>query len=1519
MSNMKNDSLKDPQFISLYSTLDDPEIDIKKKLNQLTKFKGHVKKEFINIENIPTYIDALLLIPQKFKDSTETLFLGHSCLCYLIKRIAIQSPESLSLPLITNLINHIIELHTLENMQNSSSSSSSHNIKKFWLLTIKILESCYKINPIYTEDSIKQRLEREVVDTIDKSSNDIHILNRMKIILFIINELCQIKQNNNQDPISSLKLFNPVVLKFLNNITDQNLNDKNNVNSIVELLSDIFRKHVNQSDFEDFVRNITNNSIRSIFSQEYQQPDSHSDNIFDTEDELQSILNEAKPPHQLLTSNADLSHTPSLLYTSLDQLSDDLENLLETFHNPKETEQNWKIRQSNIIKIRNIFILNDKLILEERTEFVNILKNLSFVDCISKTALSLRTTLSLNTCQLIKDLILMLKDGLTITILDHLFTTLKTLLASTKKLSSQMGYFCILIMFLNVDFHSKLFHDSLLLINEKNIIQRNTSAILLRIILIKSNHTSKLETNLVYIEEWIRKGISDAQTQVRESMRITFWYYYKAYPVNAKNLLNNSFSTQLKKAIELAIPQHLDIDFKRQYQGTFSNSSSKNSSRRSSLLSSHLQNSTSMSRKFPSYAQPTQSSISQKSKSGMIRSNRSTSEMTTNTRGSTIAEAVENKRLKTNDGTIIKRKTSAPISSKITHNDTNSNQLDLTDELPNPQSISLINKYMDMNVPDINSQTNKKLDTYQSNEVLDKLYSYASNEKEPREFLQLLQNYILIPKSKITDRLDFKKITPSLKKLIVKQPSDFKSLLSIQLFVTNIPLSDIIILYAINNIGPTELLKKLDIATTNDTTKILNHIGDLLVTLTVSSDPSTSIFYMKHRGLIYNFILNVLYEFLSDDNTRKLITEDAFNSIIINLFKMYGNELDNQLFFDLLYNCYLFNDQTFIKHLKELQFVSIKLKISDELQLRDKNLKLNDIILGGKGDGGISDDKAPKDQGTEHVAAHDEYNKRDNLSDSEVEENDPEIKRYMEMTMVNPFKQQRSISSESVVHNPELTAKENNDQNVEISSDQTGFTTANPRLYEMTKIVSVYQNTDRAHNITVDPDTKSDDVKIKEDEPTDMGLSDIFQDGANKIKQGNISANSVKGILNENNNIKTEEDEHTVKFTDNSPEIIGEENERPPFDIKELSEPKKSIKITNATTPSVVDVGNVTTEDSKDYSLSFVISYPILHKFENCPVTQYELAKVISRRKRPLQSVDNHELVNTDLKQLQKGISRIQSGTFTIKHLNHLIEPLATFDSSNTALLSWLNEKSGYDQLLSLSLMLLQSMDEASLIPTIMTRKALLLIQCILAINEYNERSINNFDIGAINGIWTQFTIMVDKLLHFTNEIYLLICETRSTLIRLNYFKPKSVTSILSSLVTELPEDTTDDDYRNEFDETKIIGNLLTENNISYNAIDKLRLKIGLKQSFMISTIIGVLQTKPNEFKTFQLSEIIQTMSFFVRKTNSDWRYNSISVAVEIFKILYTRENKNLQEINQIFSCLDTETYKLIRIMGQPM
>lgn len=1502
MSDSNVASSTDVQFTSLYSTITDSTIALQKKLDLLTKFKGHIKKEFINIDNIPNYIDALLIIPQKFNDSVDLLLLGHSSLCYLIKRIAVQSPESLSQTLIKKIILKLIEL---QDLTNKKIEITSHTNKKFWLLTIKILESIYLISPLHLEATLKFALEEQI-----KNKN----LNIIKLILLIINELCQIKKTNNNDPMMLLKIFTPSLTKLLNNI-EPNYTD---LNTIIELLCDIFKKYMDQKKYDEFIGTITSQQTKEIFSREYQRVHDVDENIFDIDTELQLILNNSKPPKQLLSKNLDTTYNPSLTYSNINQLSIDLTNLLTPFQTQKETEKNWKIRQTNIIKIRTIFALNKNLIVQEKFEFITILKNINFFDSISKAVLSLRTTLSLNACQLMKDLLELFKDDLTLTLLDHIFNVLKTLLSSTKKLSSQMGYYCLLIMLINIDFHNRLFQSCFVLINEKNIVLRNSSSILLRILLIKFSSTTKLQNNLIYIEEWLKKGITDAQTQVRESMRVTFWYYYKCYPINAKNILNNSFSNQLKKAIELSIPSRLGINYEKQYPQMFSNSTSKSSSRRSSLLNPHFQNNTLLG-KYPSYAQPTQSSISQKNKAGSIQTNRSASEILSRNNSSTISENDNHKRLKTNDSTIFKRKTSAPVTSKLSTQENNLSQFDITDELPDASSISMINKYMDHQVSEIPSTTNKLvsnnsvIDSIDENaDHLEDIYSSFTREAEHEKSLQLVQNYLLIPITENVPQIDFERILPMMRKIITKYPLEFKSLLSMTQFVLALPVIDIIELYSINNLSLEDLVSKLDL---NSSDKINNFIREnlkLLSDLTSSHNPTMTIFYMKYRTRIFNFTMELIIRLFSNHVTCELISESSFKNILIDLFKIDGNEFDNKLYFDLLFCCYDYNKNVFIEKLKQLSFISIKLKIAHELQLRDSSFELNDVILSNR-DKNNNDNLAVTTTKTANSVV--EMESKNNEKDSESSENnedETDVKRYMEMTMINPFKQIRSTSGNSVIHNPDALNEPTD--NLDVVKKETDVTTADPRLYEMTKIVSIYQNMeDNGHQEEVKSKSLTQEDSSGPD--ADINLSDIFSNSMVRKEPTIKLENEMNKMISTNIKAINKSDEHTVKFTENSPEIINDENMKEDQKFKKPFE--QNVQPKGILSPTKTNTDEIKRENSSEapFMKEDVKFYPILNEFEKYPITLYELAKVISRRKF-LQFNDIESQYDNDYKHLVKGVDRIESGTFTIKHLNYLMEPLIMFDKKNIQLSSWLENKDGYDKLLKLCMRLLQSTDDATLIPTTMTRKAILLIQSILIVNKFNYKSVDNLVMTTLTGVWDQFLIMVDRLSDFTNEIYLLICETRSTLIKLNFFKPKFITRMLSTLVTELPEDEEDDAYKNEFNETKIIGNLITENNISYTNIDKLRRKIGLKQSFMISTIVGVLQSNPDMFKVFQLSEIIQTMSFFVRKTNADWRYNSISVTVEIYRILKQRKDSTDQDIEQIFMCLDPETYKLIRIMG---
>ncbi|EDO14559.1 hypothetical protein Kpol_292p1, partial [Vanderwaltozyma polyspora DSM 70294] len=572
------------EFNELYESLADPQVSVDSKLDLLTKFKGHVKKELVNVKLISKYFDALLFVIQHYQDSNiidppnalKLLTLAHSALCYLIKRVAMQSPIFFSQPTVTKLLFYLVNLVPQE--------------KRFWLSSIRAIEAIYLISPSILQNSLKN-LCLNIKDN-ENTEEGISMENDLNKTILLIEELVKINTKNNRNPMEILNFFNPIFIDVLNNGNKNIENIDDNLKLTIELIKFNLKKYYNDELYQNFINQIendmikqhliitnsddhistttdnnntnnndTNNDNTQINNKNNNENNINTQHIFNQQFEIDLIL---KNDLKIISNNTRQNKLTTFKnYNSFEQLSNDMINLLQPFQETKETEQNWKLRQANILKFREI--VNGNLPKKTPIEFISICKELQFIECISKAILSLRTTLSLGAFHLIREFCENLNQNLDSQIIDQIFTTLKTSLSSTKKITSQNSLHSLVILLLNSNFSNKLFNICFTLVNEKNVSPRICSSILLRLILIRFNNSVDNERRLdnlnLFIEEWLIKGIADAQTSVRESMRLTFWYYFKCYPSNARKLLTDSFSSQLKKAIELSIPPHLKLDY----------------------------------------------------------------------------------------------------------------------------------------------------------------------------------------------------------------------------------------------------------------------------------------------------------------------------------------------------------------------------------------------------------------------------------------------------------------------------------------------------------------------------------------------------------------------------------------------------------------------------------------------------------------------------------------------------------------------------------------------------------------------------------------------------------------------------------------------------------------------------------------------------------------------------------------------------------------------------------------------
>lgn len=519
----------------------------------LGRFKGHVKKTLVNEQMIGSYFDNLCgwMIASDIFDNA--FLIAHSSLCYLIKRVAMQSQHKFQPNLIRMLISTLLKVSTED--------------KKLWQSSVKALEAVYLAKPFEFESQLLNLFPDDELRT--KS-------------LLLVDELIKIERTNGRNPLQLLQKFIPGWIQSVNAEFSFPQDD-------IELMYEIISHYYNEQSIKNLMTSITNKKALEIFGKHFQ----NNNEFFERPPSKDQVLNVQEELQNLIDSAPQFPGVPlpqAINFTTTTYLAKDLEIIALPFQSPKETEQNWRQRQANIIKLRAIILGNVSQKFPD--EFLEIWKEQNILDCISKSILSLRTSLSTHGCYVVKDFCSHFNAAIDPSIIEGLWSSLSKLLSSTKKISNQNAYTCILTMLSMVPFHSRLFNNCFSLIRDKNTMARLYSSTFLRVLIIRF-HKRLASQHHVFVEEWIQKALTDAQTTIRESMRITFWYWYKVSPLSGKRMLN-LFPSQLRKSLETSIPSHLGID----YEPLSTASSLGAESRRSSLLP----------KRFPSYAAPTQSS-----------------------------------------------------------------------------------------------------------------------------------------------------------------------------------------------------------------------------------------------------------------------------------------------------------------------------------------------------------------------------------------------------------------------------------------------------------------------------------------------------------------------------------------------------------------------------------------------------------------------------------------------------------------------------------------------------------------------------------------------------------------------------------------------------------------------------------------------------------------------------------------------------------------------------------------------
>ncbi|KAH8804827.1 protein-like protein STU1 [Xylogone sp. PMI_703] len=216
------------------------------------------------------------------------------------------------------------------------------------------------------------------------------------------------------------------------------------------------------------------------------------------------------------------------------ELDETFKEMLQYFEG-KESEQNWLKREQSCTKIRRLNAGNAPS--DFHDTYVAGIKSLT--DGILKAVNSLRTSLCKEGCSVIQEVAKTLGSSLD-PMVEILLQNLIKLCAGTKKISSQLGNGTVDIIISKVSYTPRILQHIWMACQDKNVQPRTYASGWLKTLLKKeAHHKSHLEHGggLDTIQNCIKKGLTDANPGVRESMRGTYWTFALIWPQKATGIM----------------------------------------------------------------------------------------------------------------------------------------------------------------------------------------------------------------------------------------------------------------------------------------------------------------------------------------------------------------------------------------------------------------------------------------------------------------------------------------------------------------------------------------------------------------------------------------------------------------------------------------------------------------------------------------------------------------------------------------------------------------------------------------------------------------------------------------------------------------------------------------------------------------------------------------------------------------------------------------------------------------------
>ncbi|MBE7181314.1 MAG: hypothetical protein INR71_08910, partial [Terriglobus roseus] len=239
-----------------------------------------------------------------------------------------------------------------------------------------------------------------------------------------------------------------------------------------------------------------------------------------------STMSEAPPTAEAVVME------PLYLHSERD-LNEAFREMLPHFEG-KETEHNWIARDKSVTKLRRMTSGNAPT--DFHVAFVVGIKSLQ--DGINKVSNSLRTTMSSNGCQLVQELAKTLGSSFDVMAEIFLQAFLK-MSGATKHIAQENGRVTFDTIIAHITYHKRLMELVWSAFQEKNVSIRQAATTWLKTLLKKNGSKAHFDSSLELVEKCLKKGLADANPNVKASARTTYWTYARNWPAKAETFMAN--------------------------------------------------------------------------------------------------------------------------------------------------------------------------------------------------------------------------------------------------------------------------------------------------------------------------------------------------------------------------------------------------------------------------------------------------------------------------------------------------------------------------------------------------------------------------------------------------------------------------------------------------------------------------------------------------------------------------------------------------------------------------------------------------------------------------------------------------------------------------------------------------------------------------------------------------------------------------------------------------------------------